>query len=565
MALMFPTVVPEYVRRDPYREAEVQVYEQLRDQLPDSYRCYYSRPWLGLTPAGEEKEGEADFVVAHPDRGFLVIEVKGGRVRRQEGTEQWVSTNRLNITNNVKDPVKQASDSKHALLRKLRDEPGWGRHFVTARHGVILPDCSRPSRDLGPAMPLFLFAFGDDMSALRPWVEERLSRHDGQDTPGEGLRADGMLALHRLLSGPIELRTDLKRTLSAEGREIDRLTRDQFEILTSLEDQRQMSVSGGAGTGKTLLALEKACRAGEAGERTLLVCFNHPLGEHLKRLSAGCAGVEAGSFHALCGAYGRRAGTLKAASGDRLYDEALPAALVDAVSADPTLAFDTIVVDEGQDFRDGWLTALRLCLKDPEEGGFYVFFDDNQRVYSREGGWLADLPRSRFHLTRNLRNTKAIHECSKPWYASPRATRPGGPDGQPVVWREAPRSADLGSAVAAAISELTGRHKLSRGEIAVLTPLPVANHPLVKSGMLCGAPFTSADDNAADKLVFDSVRRYKGLDRPVVLLVDADRLQDPELIYVALTRPSLLLYVFGDARTLQRLQEGARSIAAAEG
>src|SRR5262249_13973970 len=148
---------PDYVLSDPYRAAEIEVYGRLKSDLPDEYVCYYSRPWLGLTPAGDEKEGEADFVIGHPDKGMLVVEVKGGVVSRREGTEQWVSRNRLGITNKIKDPVVQASKSKHVLLGKLKDHPGWKANFITARHGVILPDSARPSRDLGPNMPLWLF------------------------------------------------------------------------------------------------------------------------------------------------------------------------------------------------------------------------------------------------------------------------------------------------------------------------------------------------------------------------------------------------------------------------
>ena len=175
MAIMFPSVLPDYIRRDPFREAEVWVYDELKTQLPDSYRCYYSRPWLGLTSRGEEIEGEADFVIAHPEKGVLVVEVKGGGVRRLEGSEQWVSRNRFNITNNIKDPVKQAIDSKHLLLKKLKEHPGWSGAWVTMRHGVIFPDCAPQKRDLGVGMPLFIFAFSTQMDRLLEWVEGGLA------------------------------------------------------------------------------------------------------------------------------------------------------------------------------------------------------------------------------------------------------------------------------------------------------------------------------------------------------------------------------------------------------
>jgi hypothetical protein len=563
MAIMFPSALPDYIRRDPFREAEVYVYDQLRAQLPDSYRCYYSRPWLGVTAHGEEKEGEADFVIAHPDRGFLVVEVKGGGVRRLEGSEQWVSRNRHGITNNIKDPVKQASDSKHALLKKLQEHPGWGGQWVTARHGVIFPDCAPQKRDLGVGMPIFLFAFSTDMDRLAEWVEGRLSRHDDESSAGHGLKRGGMQVLHSLLSGAIELRSSLQRSLKSDHREIERLTREQLDVLASLEDQPQMAISGGAGTGKTILALEKACRLGETGERVLVTCFNQPLGEHLRAVARDCPNVQAGHFHSVAAGLAKSADiTLPPASSANYFTTVLPNALVEAIRARPDLAFDSIVVDEGQDFRDGWLLALRLCLRDTDNGSFYVFFDDNQKVYARDSGFLAELPQGRFHLTRNLRNTKHIHDSSRPWYASPRISRPAGPDGEPVSWRAAATAKELRAGVAATLSDLLGTHKVDRWNIAVLTAGVAAGHPLVAGGRLCDLPFVSADENSGDSLVFDTVRRFKGLDRPVVIIVDADQLTDPELTYVALSRPSVLLYVFGPAADLDRIR-GGREVARA--
>lgn len=556
MAVMFPSVVPDYIRQDPYREAEIWVYDRLREDLGDDWRCYYSRPWIGLSPSGEEKDGEADFVVAHEDFGFLTIEVKGGKVWREEGSEQWFSKNRLGITNRIKDPVKQAHDSKHELLRQLKEQPGWRRQYITVRHGVVFPDSGEPDRVLGPNMPRSLFAFAEDCKWLGAWVKARISRAgEGTDTLGKGLGSDGIKALHALLAGRIEFRTSLRRVLGSDGREIERLTREQFDILTSLEGQAQMAISGGAGTGKTLLALEKACRAAQAGQRTLLVCFNAPLGDYLERLTAEVEGVTAGSFHSICA----RISSARRPSDSpdqSWFDRTLPEALADAVASDPSLGFDAIIVDEGQDFRDGWLTALRLCLREPETGAFYVFYDDNQRVYQREGGWLADLPQSKFHLTRNLRNTRSIHDSSKPWYASPRISRAGGPEGQPVVWKAVGPQQSLASLLASTLTDLIEQHGVKPGEIAILTPGTTANHPLARGGRIGGMEFSQAGARADGQLVFDSIRRFKGMDRPVVLVIDADTLIDPELTYVALTRPSLLLKVFGSAATLARLRAG---------
>lgn len=558
MAIMHPNRIPDFVLRDPYREAEIAVYKRLRDQLPDAYHCYYSRPWLGLTPEGEEREGEADFIVAHPSYGFLVIEVKGGGVSRRADTEEWVSRNRLGITNKIKDPVQQASRSKHALLAKLKEQPGWTPHFVTARHGVILPDCSRPKHAIGANMPLWLFAFDEDLDALDAWVESRLGRDDDEaDVPGRGLGQDGMNAMNRLLAAPFELRPSLARALKDDRREVERVTAEQYDILESLEDHSRMAISGGAGTGKTLLALEKTCRLAEGGMRVLLACYNEALGDHLKRLTAGYPKVLAASFHSVCGKLVREAKIPVPSSGESatFYSTDLPEALVKAIEARPDLRFDAVVVDEGQDFRDNWLMALKLCLKDGDQGPFYVFYDDNQRVYRHSGGWLAELPQQRFHLTRNLRNTKAIHLCAKPWYRG-RVTRSAGPEGVPVEWIVAKSSGDAVATVKSALGDLLVRQKIPPGDIAVLTGGCVEGNPLVTRGAINGTPSVSAATGSDGCLVFDTVRRFKGLERPIVLLTDVEDLTDAELVYVALSRPAVLLMVFGSPAALERIRRG---------
>src|SRR5690606_25622564 len=119
---------------------------------------FYSSPWLGTTADGREIDGEADFVVAHPDFGMLVIEVKGGAVSRDGSTGQWRTRDAYGITHRIKNPVDQARQSKYQLLHKLKESGVWRPRFINARHGVILPDSERPAWDLGADMPRSIFA-----------------------------------------------------------------------------------------------------------------------------------------------------------------------------------------------------------------------------------------------------------------------------------------------------------------------------------------------------------------------------------------------------------------------
>ena len=74
MAVLWPRKLPRSVLDDPRRRAEVRVYDRLADVLDDSFHVFYSSPWLGTDSLGNERDGECDFLIAHPIHGILAIE-----------------------------------------------------------------------------------------------------------------------------------------------------------------------------------------------------------------------------------------------------------------------------------------------------------------------------------------------------------------------------------------------------------------------------------------------------------------------------------------------------------
>lgn len=554
MAKMYPTRIPEHIIRDKSRSAEIRIYDLLSQQLSDKFVCYYSRPWHRFTPDGQEKDGEADFVIAHPEMGFLVLEIKGGRVTCREGDEQWLSKDRYGIEYRIKNPVDQARNSKYRLLELLKASKDWKSRFITIRHGVILPDNSRPNRALASDAPLELFAFGDDLNHLDDWVASRFCAVDGS-AEQHPLGLDGMEALHRLLSTRFELRPHLARSLSDDMKHIERLTAEQSWILDALEENPQMTVSGAAGTGKTILALEKAMRAATSGKRTLFVCFNVALAFHLKEIAGAQENLIVASFHGLCGTMANIAGIEieKTQSGD-FYARILPEALISAIDKKPELLFDTIVIDEGQDFIDDWLDTLRLCLVDSNAGELYVFHDDNQRIFSSENTFLSALPKSSYRLNRNLRNTRAIHKTLTPWYDS-RKVIAAGPDGEEVNWIVTRNQQQAYAKASSIVAELVKTKQLAPSDITVLTGLARERCTLFDKNSIGGCKIVRADESADENyIICDTVRRFKGLEAKCVIIVDIDNLLDDELIYVALSRGSLLLYLVGSEADLSRLR-----------
>jgi hypothetical protein len=63
--------------------AERLVADRLRAALSPDYRLLSNVAWLARIAANRGlRDGEADIVLAHPDRGFLVFDVKSGDIAR---------------------------------------------------------------------------------------------------------------------------------------------------------------------------------------------------------------------------------------------------------------------------------------------------------------------------------------------------------------------------------------------------------------------------------------------------------------------------------------------------
>ena len=559
---MHPPALPQYIRDNPLREAECEVYDALDSQLDDLFHVFYSSPWIGVTPDGREIDGEADFTVAHPEMGMLVIEVKGGGISVSDETKKWQSTDRHNITRNIKNPVSQAKGGKYNLLEKLKGRVEWTPRFIKAVHGVILPDCKRASHDLGPDMPLSIFAFEDDMRFLDAWVKSRLSytEPDGADSGNKPLGIDGIHALEALLSKGFKLRVSLDRVLDKDRADIQRLTEEQLHILNELEDNARMAIAGAAGTGKTVLAVRKAEMLLENEINTLLVCYNEALARHLRRRLSECAGISVYHFHDLCRDLAGEAGLEvpeSSGQGRKYYDVTLPELMVDALARMPLKRFEAIIVDEGQDFADNWLECLEIMLADRESGTFYVFYDNNQRVSQRGRSFIATMPAAKYRLTRNFRNTRNIFDVSSRFYAGG-IVLPIGPEGQVVKYVRYKNPADDIKTLKAELGVLIKQDKIPAEHIAVLVTDGQALNRVGNSGMIGQFKAVRAPDVKPGYVTLETIRRFKGLDSPVVILFrPEDYLDEPELLYVGITRAQVKLIIVGSMGAVGFLEQKA--------
>ncbi len=534
--------------------AERRLYEGFLEQLGDDHVVYHSVDWVLSGPRGHH-EGEADFVIAHPVEGVLVLEAKGGSLSYDPRTRRWQQSGRSGSHTLDEDPFHQAKGEMHSLVEILSAQPGWERWMPSYGYGVAFPD-GRYEEAAHPAAPPEIVIDRDDMDRLADRVRAVMEfwRHGGRT-----FGAEGMDALASALGYRVEVRTPLKLEFDEEDRKIVELTNDQAWILGFVSHRKRAAVTGPAGCGKTLLAIQVALRSANAGHRTLLTCFNRRLAEYLRESTEATPKLDVSHFHGLCVRLAREAGidlpSADAEPESDYFEHRLPEAMAEAASRlGPR--YDAIVVDEAQDFRPWWWPALMGLHEDPDEGMLYVFADDNQNLYG--GGGLPIDPESFCPpLPANLRNTRAIHEFVSVFYDGVPGPVAKGPDGRiPEIlgYRDGDELAHL---LAVVLRNLVDQEQVPLEDIVVLTPSGKAKSDLRARERVNG--FRLSDTTEPGTVLTASVHGFKGLERPVVILAELGDKHAEDLaqyLYVGGSRARNQLIVLAAepvARELRRL------------
>ena len=494
--------------------AERRLYEGFLEQLGEDFVIYHSVDWVVGGRAGRD-EGEADFVITHPELGLLALEVKGGRVAFDPVTKRWTQTGRSGTHVLDEDPFHQSKGAMHSLVRILEGQPGWERWKPSYGFGVAFPDGTYETT-AHPGAPAEIVIDRGDLSRLAervPLVMGSWAR------PERRFGAEGMQAVAMALGFRVEIRTPLKLRFDEEDKKIVELTSDQAWVLAFVLHRRRAAVIGPAGSGKTLLAISVAKQLATTGHRTLLTCFNRRLGDHLRASVGETAGADVATFHELCVRWAKEAGLElppeEAGPGSPYFEHRLPEALAEATTRlGPR--YDAIVVDEGQDFREWWWPALLSLQTDPDDGLLYVFADDNQNLY---GGALPVGEEDRVGpIAQNLRNTRQIGEFVSVFYKGEQEPIARGPEGEPVQILGYEREEDLEHLLAVVLRNLVDEEQVPLEDIVLLTPAGKDKSRLRSAGAVDG--FRLSETVEPGTVLATSVHAFKGLERPVVILAE---------------------------------------------
>lgn len=570
MARLFPDYRGQYAGI--VSPAEVKFYEACRS-LSNEFHVFHSVAWISRAE-GQARDGEADFLICHPDRGFLSVEVKGGRIEANYSTGRWTSIDRNGQRHSIKDPFQQAMKAKFGILSKLKEHREWDLlriRRVGAGHAAFFPDVGDGRRLQGPNAPTEIIGDETDLNSIEAWVKRVFdfwaNRDEGADV--QGLGPGGIQLMARLFARVVEARPLLALDLEAEERQRLDLTARQITILDWLARHRRVAISGGAGTGKTVIATEKARRLADEGFKTLLTCYNKPLGQHLGEICSGERNLDVVHFHKLCkdivdeasGISGRDliADAKASYPGLDLWDQYFPIALAYALEI-VDRRYDAIVVDEGQDFGEEFWLPIELMLRDGTASPLYVFLDENQNVYNRVSTFPVET--APYILNTNCRNTRQIHEVAYSFYSG-NPVEASDLAGREITILDADDRDRQARKIKDFIRRLLVDERLPASSIVVLIADRQRRREYEKSlraeALPAGAVWGDVDRRDQRTVRVETVARFKGLEAEILVLWGLDGLPDAErreTLYVGSSRAKSMLALCGGRAACERVMRG---------
>jgi hypothetical protein len=516
--------------------AEKRVWESLRDRLDPADALI-----ANFRFTDERKDHEADAIVLLPGYGAAVVEVKGGRVWAADGGWRQASGNGPGRTIH---PVEQARACRYGLRTYIERDARWraaGHSRFRWTHHVVVPYTTLDHDFAVPDCPRWMIHDRGDLPDLVERLRAALRR---QDTSNRPLDHDDVGLVLEILAGRGQAQRDIVAESDEREDEAQRLTEAQAMILDATRVLPRVEVRGGAGSGKTWMAVEQARRLSRAGRRVALLCYSRGLAAYLRRhvetFDRRQRPAYVGEFHAL----GRSWGAAPGSDDDSDYwEHRLPAEMVSLASALPDgKRFDAIVIDEAQDFADEWWPAVLAALKDEETGGIYVYSDEGQRVFARFGQ--PPVPLVPLMLDQNLRNTKQIATAFGS--LAPIRMKLFGGDGPAVRFIEC-ATVDAVEVADDQIDALLGEGWRVE-DIALLTTGSRHDEQVSRQELLGQEGYwdTFWDD---EQVFYGHVLGFKGLERRCVVLVLNESTvgeRSTERLYVGLSRARDQLIVVGD-------------------
>lgn len=531
MAIMIPEKPREFV---PSSREDI-MFSAL-EKLPDDYYVIHSFQVNKIKGNDELYDVEADFVIFNRNKGILCIEAKASRVRYERGIWLYADGREMHSGG----PFAQARRSMYAvkdyLLEKGFENIADNCKFLFAVWFPLVSANYIKAMNLPPEATPQLILTEEALYDPLPFIEKIFSyteRGKKETNINERIASkivNEVLCPQFSIAPSASFDADTKRIV------FHRLLKEQAAVLNFLEEQKTAIINGAAGTGKTLVAVEKAKRHACHGEKVLFLCFNRRLKDHLAENYAH----DNIDYYTIAGFACNICNTQEP-------DYVMLSSILEQMWEHGTFPYDHVIVDEGQDFGSELideadiLFMLKTIIEDTKENGsFYVFYDKLQLVQAKQMPKFLEDADCKLTLYRNCRNTENIAKTSlRPVSERNPKLMENCIVGVPAKLHYCNDEDDVLAAVDDSLDAL-----LNDGieNIVILTCSTESDSvlaPYIKNGTY---PAGKA------KIRFTTCRKFKGLEADAVILVDVD-----ESTFLGNGGKNILLYYVGCSRARLRL------------
>lgn len=544
MAVMHPVDLENY----DYTATEKEMYYALKEQLPDKFQVFYSIRWFDTDQNKKRIDSECDFLVFDPSFGFLTIEVKGGIGAEIEDGNWYLIENYEGDNDSRRklkcSPYEQAEKS----MRHFHDY--FVEEFNQSFRGVFGCAVAFPRYVISelPAheAPRETTIDYKNMRSLSKKINEIFHYWKNKRNITTPFSAEQRQKFISSINKRISMSAAAGALIPIKEKEFEKINFLQNSILDILHHYHQVQLVGGAGTGKTYIAMKKAVRDAENGKQVLVLCRSEELAENMKALMPDIPQIDCITFENL----------MESALGDAYFSSPVNAngchCCFDVLSeADHIKKYDSIIVDEAQDFDVDMGLSIRYLLKEDKKSDLFVFYDENQNVFAQnyENAFLIEYPP--FILRYNIRNTGNIYQCATGRTLLGTDTIANSLIGvEPEIITHANAVQTL-KTLTNIVNRLTQKEFVSTKSIVILSDEEFEDSILVGEQRI-GAyniSFKPLRDITEDEICFKTSGAFKGLEADIVIYLKSNYDVPPSLIterckeYVALTRARYYLYI----------------------
>lgn len=510
---------------------EFKIFEALK-KLSDEWNIYYSVNWHKRENNGKIRWGEADFLIFNPKKGILVIEVKSGGIKFENG--RWIQK-RLDTLEEfpMQNPFKQADRSKFTIIENLDNSLFFGDKCLVDK-AVWFPSIDKKQLkqiQLPMEYDKNLILTSEDLNNPEGALNSIFKFYNSDAYTK--LSKNSIDIIKKIIMPNFNLIPSASNIKGEAEYVFYQLTNEQKKVLDFIDEQNTVAIQGSAGTGKTFIAVEQAKRFATDG-KVLFLCFNKYLNQHLRN-KCFIENVDYYTLHSFLG---------QMSNGEDVYELSKCIEILENIEFSG-IEYKYIIIDETQDFNKN---IIKIIYDKVIENNLklVVFYDKNQLIFQDD---LPDIIKNfdcKLTLLKNCRNTVKITSSVNSIFEIPinvnELTIPGT---MPKIHYSSNEDKIISSLEDIINNYIENGYDV--GDITILT-LETEETSILKSKSFLGK-YKLSNKKQDDSIFFTTSKKFKGLESNIIIVVDFNpKKYNDEIykrnLYVSLSRARQKLDVF---------------------